>query len=968
MNRVSDISNSPDLNAPLPGREREMNELATILSQVRGGAGRVVLISGEAGIGKTTLVERLAAQARSQSARVSLGHCFAVTATQPLAPWKEIWGTRSPEPEELANSSSKEELFELIANTFRQETSQHPLVVILEDIHWADSASLELLRYLARQISTIPALLVATYREDEPDSTSTLSTILPDLVRESRAARFPLQRLTLSDIRSFVASDGVAVPGSDDKTPLAAYLYERSQGNPFFVTELLHDLMRREDDPSLAFLDRIDLPALPVPSLVRNVIEVRVNRLRDSTRDLLKVAAVIGQDVPAGLWQGVTKTDDATLIDAIEEAVEHHILQESGDGRRVRFTHGLIQETLYLGQIALRRNAMHRQIAEYLTSQPHRSPDTVAHHFYRAGDERAIEWLVRAGEAALAIYAARDAIRLIDQASNLADESGSTLPLAAYRIRAKACELLGESERARQTYYALLDASRSAGDRRMECQTLIDLGLNWAGTDYHESGEYLKQARSISHDLGDSTLEAQCLNRLANWLVNVGEFDEGADLHRQALQMFVETYDEDGIADTLDLLGTCLFMAGDYAGGVDYLERSVAISRRQNNKWRLASSLGLLCNIGGDMDATFDAATVLSRSTDYWIKAGMDSVETARSIGWLSGESFGLSMLGAVHCARGNLAEALRCGERAQAIAERIGHQQWLVAASLLLGITWAELLDHSRASYYLERSLHQARAMGSQLWIIVAAAGLTNLWLERGDRSGMQLLDKFAGTELAGRSHAQRIFQRAWAKQLHAHGDLNGALSVIDTLIGYDDVDPSDVSAPQSLLIRAEILEDLGRHEEAEQVLDLARRSSDLLGYRTMQWRVNLAQAALKQKQGRSSEVEEHLETVRSVAGSIARELDDPELRRRFLNSIEAKIDTLTESPDVKPSPGGLSPREIEVLRLVANGLTDAQVASELYISPRTVARHLQSIYTKLNVNSRTAATRFALEHHLVG
>jgi DNA-binding CsgD family transcriptional regulator/tetratricopeptide (TPR) repeat protein len=964
----SGIFDTQSLNDPLPGRHQETSALATILNQALAGTGRMVLISGEAGIGKTTLTERLAAQARSYQAQVLLGHCYAMTSTQPLAPWKEIWGTRAPETEELANSSSKEELLEQIAYRFRQETSQHPLVVILEDIHWADTASLELLRYLARQITTMPALLVATYREDDPDTANTLSTILPDLVRESRAARFPLQRLTLSDIQSFVASDNLDVPHSDDETPLVTYLYERSQGNPFFLTELLHDLIRRQDDSSFSIENQTEASTLPIPSLIRNVIEARINRLSDSTRDLLNIAAVIGQSVPVELWQGVARTDDATLIDAIEEAIEHHIMQESSDGRRVRFTHGLVQESLYLGQIALRRNAMHRQIAEYLINQPHRSPDTVAHHFYRAGDPRAIEWLVDAAETALAVYAARDAIRLIDQASHLANETGCDVPLAAYRIQAKACELQGEAERARQTYYELLQTARTAGNREMECQTLIDLGLNWADTDYHESGEYLHQARRISDDIDDVTIQAQCLNRLANWLVNVGKFSEAVDLHRQALRMFEESNDEDGIADTLDLLGTCEYMAGDYASGVDYLERSAAISRRQGNKWRLSSSLALLCNIGGDMDATFDAATVLSRSTEYWINAGIDSAETARSIGWLSGESFGLSMLGAVHCARGNLAEALRCGERAQAIAERIGHQQWLVAASLLLGIAWTELLDHSRAAYYLERSLYQARAMGSNLWIIVAAAGLANLWLERDDKRGKQLLEEFKATELTGRSHAQRIFQRAWANQLRAHGELEDALSVIDTLIGYDDAGPSDIRAPQSLLIRAEILEGMRKDEEAEQALDLARRSAELLGYRTMQWRVNLAQAAFKEKRGRSSEVPAHLDAARTVAESIARELEDPDVRRRFLSSIETRINAVTASSDVKPSLGGLSPREIEVLRLVATGLTDAQVANKLYISPRTVARHLQSIYTKLNVNSRTAATRFALEHHLVG
>jgi DNA-binding CsgD family transcriptional regulator/tetratricopeptide (TPR) repeat protein len=967
MDRVSGSPKLPDLDDPLPGRERETSELATILNQALHGAGRVVLVSGEAGIGKTTLTERLAAQARSHAAQVLIGHCYAMTANQPFAPWREIRTFLSPGSNDLANSGSKEELFEQVSHILREETSRHPLVIILEDIHWADTASLELLRHLVRQISVIPTLLVATYREDDPDTTSTLPGILPDLVRESRATRFPLQPLTLHDIHSFITSDMVKAPLPEDATPFATYLYERSEGNPFFMIELLHDLTRREDSTSFAPAKQADAAVLPVPSLIRNVIESRIDRLNASTRDLLNIAAVIGQEVPVDLWQAVAKTDDTALISAIEEAIEHHILRESGDDQSVRFIHGLVQETLYLGQIALRRKAMHRQIAEYLMSQPRRSPDSVAHHFSRAGDVRAIEWLVRAGETALSIYAARDAIRSIDRASRLAQETGGVFPLAAYRIRAQACELLGESERARQTYEALLKVARAANDREMECQTLIDLGLKWSDTDYQQSGEYLKQARSISRILGDFALEAQCLNRLANWQVNIGDFDEAVDLHRQALRMFEEINDEDGIADTLDLLGTCTFMAGDYKSGTDYLERSVAISRRQNNKWRLASSLALLCNIGGDMDATFDTATILSRSPDYWIRAGVDSVETARDIGWLSGESFGLSMLGAVHCARGNLAEALRCGERAEAIAERIRHQQWLVAASLLVGITWAELLDHSRASYYLERSLHQARSMGSNLWTNVAAAGLANLSLERGDTSGIHLLEEFVETELTGRSHAQRIFQRAWANQLRANGRLDEALEVIDTLIGYDDINNSGISAPQSLLIRAEILEGMGRMAEAEQTLAEASRSSDLLGYRTMQWRVNLAQAVFKARHGGSTEAAEHVQTARAAAESIARELENPDASHRFLNGVEARINAVPALSGTQDSPGGLSPRETEVLRLVAIGLTDAQVAEQLFISPRTVARHLQSIYTKLNVNSRTAATRFALEHKIV-
>lgn len=970
MDRASGSSDSADLTFPLPGREQDQRELVSLLHRAIRGDGSVVLISGDAGIGKTTLSERIIGQAQHLDVLVLVGNCYGTTTGQPFAPWIQIHhrlrsalsapgsSTMLLSTKSVDSAASREELYERITGDFRQATSHQPLLIMIEDIHWADTASLELLRYFCRQVSAFPILLVVTFRENDPEVAEGLAAFVPDLVRESRAHRFELRPLGLPQVRAFLETKELQDLDPAGVQSLSEHLHARSEGNPFFMTELLRDLIREGDFTGAG--------VSPVPSLVRQVIENRVRQLSDTSQHLLAIASVIGQDVPIDLWQQTSGVDDLTLATAIEAAMAAHILQQSPDGRRVQFIHGLIQETLYQGQVALRRRGTHCLIAECLARQSHPSSGTIAHHFGQAGDSRAVEWYLRSAREALELYAARDAARAIDRAEELARDTGIDMPLEAFRTRAMALEMLGESEAARADLARLLQSARETGDRSTECQALIDLGMLWSSRDYQQCGHHLQQALEISRQVSDDRLRAQCLNRLANWQANIGELAPALDHHRQALEIFEEIGDQDGIADTLDLLGTTAYLAGDYLNSRDYLERSIAISRDLGNKWRLSSSLAILCNVGGDTDSTFDASTVASRSREYWIGAGEESIQIAREIGWMSGEACGLALLGAVHCFRSNPATALECAEQAESIARRIGHQQWLTAASLVLGVAWNELLDQSRSVYYLERTLSHARAMGSHLWTLTAAAALANVRLELGDSSGKALLEPFRTTQTSGKAHAERAFQFAWARQLRAAGDLDNALDVIDQLISLNDQTSGLEGTPQVVLVRGEILLDLGRLDEAGIALEHAEYVAGLLGLTGVRWRVQIARAALEQKRGNQTESAAFLQESRTSSERIAREIRDPGIRERFTDGVEHRIARVQDAVRQGKNPAGLSPRELEVLQLVANGETDARVAEQLFISPRTVARHLQSIYTKLNVNSRTAATRYAWEHDL--
>lgn len=277
-------------------------------------------------------------------------------------------------------------------------------MLLLDDLHWADPASLDLLRFLARSLADMRFLLLATYRADELTRRHLLYALLPMLVREASTARIDLHRIEVADIHTLVR-DRYEVQDADTDR-LVAYLHGRSEGNPFFLSELLHALeaarvLRHSSEGWMLG----DLSQTRVPLLLRQVIDSRLARLDDDAQQLLAVAAVIGQEVPLSLWSAVSETDEEAVLSVVERAHETHIVDESPDGAHTRFAHALIREALYEGILQTRRRAIHRRIGEALATAANPEPDEIAYHFRQAGDARASEWMVAAGERAQRAYA-----------------------------------------------------------------------------------------------------------------------------------------------------------------------------------------------------------------------------------------------------------------------------------------------------------------------------------------------------------------------------------------------------------------------------------------------------------------------------------------------------------------------------------------------------------------------------------
>ncbi|HEU5424228.1 MAG TPA: AAA family ATPase, partial [Nitrolancea sp.] len=412
----------------LVGREREQGILRQQLDRLLAGQGGVVLVGGEAGIGKSTLVEDLSAQAEDAGALVLWGHAYDLSVTPPYGPWLEIFAAYQPpvqglpplpafvgSAEELAKVGSQERLFAVVVAFFQAVAAQRPLVLVLDDLHWADEASLDLFRVLARQVAGHRLLLVADYRSDELRRGHPLHSLLPLLVREAGAERLEVRPLRAIDYRTLIQVR-YALP-DDDRARLERYLAARAEGNPLYAGEVLRTL---EEEGVLVQRDGAwrlgDLEQARVPTLLRQIIEGRVGRFDEESRVLLSVAAVVGQTVPLGVWAAAGEVDEDALLELAERAEEARLLEATPEGAGVRFPHALLREALYEGIPTIRRRRLHRRVGELLAAGATPDPDMVADHFIRAADSRAADWLVKAGERAEQAYDWQAAVKRLEQA------------------------------------------------------------------------------------------------------------------------------------------------------------------------------------------------------------------------------------------------------------------------------------------------------------------------------------------------------------------------------------------------------------------------------------------------------------------------------------------------------------------------------------------------------------------------
>ncbi|CAN5550932.1 helix-turn-helix transcriptional regulator [soil metagenome] len=958
------------------GRHNELARLREAVDSTLDGRGRLILIGGEAGIGKTALVEQFRDEIDGSDILVLDAAVYEAPIAPPFGVWIELFDDL-PErdglpglPRELRSAASdppaesRISLFHDVL-TFLQELSHRmPAVLILEDLHWSDRASLDLLRYVSRQLAGERLLVVGTYRHEALPETP-LYQSLPHLVREGPAERIQLHRLVTGDVRRLVA--GRYGLDEDETARLADYIQGLADGNPFFIDELLRTL---EDDGALwseSGAWRLDQPGdIAVPMLVQQLIDSRLEGTDERTSEALGAAAVLGTDVPLEDWEDLL--DDAgDLETAIEHALRVHVMRDvPGAAGHMRFTHSIVRRAVYARLLPTTRQRLHRAAAELLATRPGAAPGMVAHHFEQARDPRqAVDWFMQAGDHATMLHAYEIAVEHFTRVLEFAGESRLDLAIRALRSRSKAFNLIGDFERARGDLETALGRSRTAADRETTWGLLLDLGFLWTERDYSEANSYLQQALDLARDLGSAAMIGASLNRVGNLESNDDRPREAIELHREALAIFEGLDDDAGVAETLDFLAVANYLHGDLVQCAEQYREVIRRCRELGDLHGQASALPTLMCAGGSYDS--DTLYVAPGALTAWLDYGHQGIEAASKAGWRAGLAYARIHMGYVLGAHGQYGPALNMLDEGIAVAERIGHREWIVAGHFNLGVVLNDLLQPERASEHLEHAYTAAHEIHSRFWMRTTTVALVDFSLPTGDLlRAERLLDGVLSADSPMDTMAKRQCWMRRARLELARNNPEPALDILDGLIANTPGDVQEPRVPHLDRLRGQALSQLERLDEARASFDLALRRAEELELLPLCWRIFCDLAGLHRRMGdREAALDARLRG-RDLLNRLAGSIEDDDLRAAYLGRMPADLAS-GGGDDSSGDPFGLSKREREVLQVASEGLTDAEIGERLGISPRTVGRHLQSLYTKLGVNSRTAAVSRAFEHGLI-
>ncbi len=971
---LSPIASSP----ALVGRAAQLNFLASVLERVASGNGATVLITGEAGIGKSRLARETQTLAAQQGYVFLRGRCFEQERALPYAPLIDLWNNANfqdvshltyddlslPPPSTLPSDSTQDKHRRLLA-LHQRVTAQLPALMLIEDLHWCDDASLEFLLYLARRIERQALLLLLTYRSDE--ISPSLNGFLATLERERRAREIRLEPLTEFQVAEMVHA--ILKPTRPLRTEFLKTLYEWSEGNPFFVEEILNVLTA--DEVTTQTLTRAQ-----IPRTLQHTVERRLKQLPAHSQTLVKLAAVMGKRFDVALLKKMTGLSEDELKAALDAALAAQlIVEESAD--EFSFRHALTRQAVYNAMLLRERQPLHRAVA-FAIENSDASADTarsgeLAFHFFAAGEwDKAYGYALRAGERAAEQYAPRAAIEHFTRALDAAHKvEAHGLDLGAvYHARAHAFEILGEFESARLDYLQALDLARANDARRDEWQALLALGFLWAARDASSTQTYLEQALYVARELNEPATLARTLNRVGNWHAISLDAERAHALHREALQLYESLDDARGRAETFDLLGIASLIGGDFVTSVNYLERAIDLWRALNDLRGLVSTLTTLAM--SNASYTGDVMVTPPKRLQEKLRVAQEAQRFAREIEYRAGEALACLALAIAWGGMGEYGRAFAEAQRGLELAADIEHRQNMTLAQWTLGVLYLDVFALEQARTSLEQALENAYVSAPN-WVPLTLRRLVNVLILQNDWERAEgLLNAYLSPEQPARAPGERGVWTARAEFALAQGDSKAAREIAARLVTEAaQFETYGIAAmPRVALLYGEALTASRRKKEAAQFLDAAIETARARGLNALLWRALIARGKLFQMTARSDAARELFAEAREWIQQLAAALDDDALRANFLLAANARVPhsrAPTAEDAARKRFGGLSARERQIATRIARGESNRAIADALVLSQRTVESHVTNILTKLGLTSRAQIAAWAVARGLL-
>jgi DNA-binding CsgD family transcriptional regulator/tetratricopeptide (TPR) repeat protein len=1002
------------------GRRRELDSLIDAVDRAAAGDAVVALVGGDAGIGKSRLVEEVAAHARQRGWLVLEGGCVSLGSGEglPFAPivealrrlpaliaagevdgiddidelrsgetadlgrlLPELGGARAREPEAFDRPAwVQARIFEGLLALLGTLGERIPVVLIVEDLHWSDGSTRDVLSFLARNVRTERLAVIGTYRTDELSRRHPLRPWLAEIERTPRVTRIEIGRFDRAELEAQIT----AILGQRPSLELVDAIERRAEGNPFFVEELLASGAGTAGDV--------------LPPTLREVLMARVTALSEDAQRILGVAAVAGRTVEADLLAEVAGSAETDIEGPLREALAAQILAiDAGSPGAYRFRHALLAEAVYDDLLPSERRRLHAAYASAFDARPVAQGAqgasqlaALAHHATAAHEPaRALRAWVGAARAAAAAHAFAEATQAYERAIGLwdavpADDRPSDTDVAAlYHEGALASMTSGRNDRAR-------DMARAAVERldpgtRLERWAAANERLaraSWVSGRMDEAMRHFDETAAALRGAGRSAIRARVLAGIANTRMLRGDHPEAIEAARAAIDEARAIGSRLAEGHALNTLGTTMALNGSCAEGLPLIREGFAIARDFNEVddiGRGFANLGSTLLICGDADDSLRVgldgvawATKVGASRGYGWYIASNATEAAIQLGrWdeaqtmvdelLAGDPEGVNRLGmivvvgALYARRGRSVEAERLLEEGRALVDPLHEAQftgpiYVALVELLLSTGRIdEAVSRARAGV---TSLGQTRDRYYQtdLTAIAARAEADRAEVARAARSVT------TASEAAAAAAAYAADLERWVAELPDPGTYGGTLAA-DAALGSAEARRAGGDADPDVWRTA---------------VEAADRATS--AWRRAYARFRLAEALLGARAPRR-EASRALADASAHATALRAEpllgwIDGLARRSRIDIPLAAASDAAAEPAAGSvsaPDDHGLTSREREVLGLLVEGHTNKRIAEQLFISESTAGVHVSNILGKLGVTSRTEAATVAARLGLV-
>jgi DNA-binding CsgD family transcriptional regulator/tetratricopeptide (TPR) repeat protein len=934
----------------LVGRDDFLSLAEGRLAQAAAGAGQLLFVAGEAGIGKTRLLSAIARRAHASSFAVVRAAAFPgdvqsfagllldlasglIPAPEPAL--SDLGRTLSSRVREISAASGdahhrRRLLVQDLVDLLVTAEPGAPVLMILEDLHWADELSLDVLGHLARRLPARPMVIAGAYRSDELYPQLPMRELRGRLLSQRLAEEIRLPRLGLNQTATMAS----AVLGRPAPVQLVAAVYQRSDGIPLHVEELLAAI----DQDALTPQSGAAVQATAVPGTLGDAVLSRVHHLTSRTRNVASAAAVIGRSFDFDLLTAVTETAPEQVAGALRELQQAYLVLPGADAVTFDFRHALIRDALYSDTGLPVRRRLHQRVAEIAAERGYRDAFISAHFEQAQCAELAYRHAVAAAREAASMSAHGEALELYRRAvRSLPAQLPAADQAELYAALGDEAAATDDNTAAAQAYRTAHDLASSAGDmtaaaalapRRVAVAHLLGEGLDARVALLQAALRSLDGAGHADRErarLRSAMAAAYMLDRRLDEAINYGE-QSRAESQRIG--------DEEAALNTAVTLGSVLVFAGRMDEGWQLLEGAIARARGMQQEAEAARGYRMLGS----------SASVLVEygRAERWLT---DGIGYAEDVELWNHRHYMAAHLAHVQWATGQWEAATQTAQ--QALADGRGGITTAITAQYVLGYLAMGRGDWSAAAQLLAEALGQGEQMAELQRLSPPLWGLAETARCRGDDDTALMLCERGYTASAEVTDAAYLFPYllTGVRAHLARGDIDAAQAWSDRAGAVLTARAIPGTLPAIGHSRGLILLARGDLPAAQQALQSASQAWQA---RRRSWehawaRLDLAEAAARAR--RRGEADQLLDEARASAASIG------------AAALAGAADRLTGSlgrgrPAEPWHP--LSAREFEVAQLVAAGLTNRQIAEQLILAPKTISAHVTHILTKLGATRR--------------